>query len=56
MPVDSEGRAKSGLKSNVENLKGQTDENLNFEGWIYIPLGDTRYVLRISKIVMGSAG
>ena len=23
-------------------LKGQTDEKLNFDGWIYRPFGDTR--------------
>ena len=46
MPVDSEGRAKSGLISNVENLKGQTDENLNFEGWIYTLRG---YSLRLKN-------
>ena len=34
-------------------LKGQTDEQLNFDGWDeYTPLGDTRDAFRISKYII----
>ena len=33
-------------------LKGQTDEKLNFDGWIYISLGDNSYVFRTLKFVI----
>ena len=37
---------------NIEDyLKGQTDEKLNFDGWIYTHRG-SRYVYRISKFVI----
>ena len=46
---------KGRILANSDNchspLKGQTDGKINFDGWI-IPLGDTCYVVRISKYIM----
>ena len=45
IPTDNESDPDWASKWKHALLKRQTGEKLNFDGWIYITLGDTRYVL-----------